>query len=190
MFSKQLSVLKGQAYNLVQSLKSSEEGPLELCARPSLLIIDDLIQVIPTVEEVSPKSHARIPSESNSLFSPLSKLKRSISERRKVRVRTSSISSLGTPALRHAASYSRSSLDGGSISGYSLMERSEILARMEEDDNEESTDRRQESSGSTGTQALPEIGEEPPGSEGVVGFAEVSEVLHVAIGSNSRVYSE
>ena len=33
MFTKQLAVLKGQAFNVVETLKSSDQGPLELTRR-------------------------------------------------------------------------------------------------------------------------------------------------------------
>ena len=33
MFSKQMAVLKGQAFNVVETLKSPDQGPLELTRR-------------------------------------------------------------------------------------------------------------------------------------------------------------
>lgn len=49
-----------------------------------------------------------------------------------------------------------------------------MLARMEEDEYEDRLDRREESSGSTRTEALPDIGEEMSHSDrqGIVGIAE------------------
>ncbi|SGZ30410.1 BQ5605_C048g12353 [Microbotryum silenes-dioicae] len=41
MFRKQMAVMKGQAYNVVLSLRS----PIELCRRPKKLVWDDLIEV-------------------------------------------------------------------------------------------------------------------------------------------------
>ncbi|ORY52830.1 phosphatidylinositol 3 and 4-kinase-domain-containing protein [Leucosporidium creatinivorum] len=45
MFEKQVAVIKGQAYNLVQSLLDPEEGPIELCRRKKKLVWDDFIEV-------------------------------------------------------------------------------------------------------------------------------------------------
>ncbi|KAK2463289.1 hypothetical protein APHAL10511_004944 [Amanita phalloides] len=45
MFKKQLAVIKGQAYNIVQSLKHMDEGPLELTRRQTLLVWDDEMEI-------------------------------------------------------------------------------------------------------------------------------------------------
>lgn len=45
LWNKQLSVLKGQAFNVVEILKISHAGPLELTRRENLLIRDDLMNV-------------------------------------------------------------------------------------------------------------------------------------------------
>ncbi|KAJ7072333.1 phosphatidylinositol 3 and 4-kinase-domain-containing protein [Mycena amicta] len=45
MFRRQLAVIKGQAFNIVQSLQHDDEGPLELTRRSSVLIWDDEIEV-------------------------------------------------------------------------------------------------------------------------------------------------
>ncbi|SCV72302.1 BQ2448_4996 [Microbotryum intermedium] len=45
MFRKQMAVMKGQAYNVVLSLRSEEDGPIELCRRLKKLVWDDLIEV-------------------------------------------------------------------------------------------------------------------------------------------------
>ncbi|CAE6416646.1 unnamed protein product [Rhizoctonia solani] len=46
MFDKQMAVLKGQGWNIVQSLKRDEEGPLELTRRVKVLVWDDEVEVI------------------------------------------------------------------------------------------------------------------------------------------------
>lgn len=46
MFKKQMAVFKGQAYNVVQSLRNLDEGPLELCRRRTCIVHDDEITVI------------------------------------------------------------------------------------------------------------------------------------------------
>jgi len=70
MFNRQLAVIKGQAWNIVQSLKHSDEGPLELTRRQKVLVWDDEVEVTdeelrsgeePDNEEVGPASpHASI----------------------------------------------------------------------------------------------------------------------------------
>lgn len=45
MFKKQIAVVKGQAYNIVQSLRNLDEGPLELCRRHTCIVHDDEITV-------------------------------------------------------------------------------------------------------------------------------------------------
>ncbi|KAK4047053.1 Phosphatidylinositol 4-kinase LSB6 [Microbotryomycetes sp. JL221] len=44
MFLKQMAVMKGQAYNVVQSMLDNE-GPVELCRKPKRLVWDDFIEV-------------------------------------------------------------------------------------------------------------------------------------------------
>ncbi|KAJ6625668.1 phosphatidylinositol 3 and 4-kinase-domain-containing protein [Mycena sp. CBHHK59/15] len=45
MFRRQLAVMKGQAWNIVQSLQHSDEGPLELTRRSKVLVWDDEIEI-------------------------------------------------------------------------------------------------------------------------------------------------
>ncbi|KAK0504617.1 phosphatidylinositol 3 and 4-kinase-domain-containing protein [Armillaria luteobubalina] len=45
MFARQLAVMKGQAWNIVQSLKHSDEGPLELTRRTKALVWDDELEL-------------------------------------------------------------------------------------------------------------------------------------------------
>jgi len=45
MFNRQLAVIKGQAWNVVQSLKHHDEGPLELTRRQKVLVWDDEVEV-------------------------------------------------------------------------------------------------------------------------------------------------
>ena len=46
MFLKQLALMKGQAWNLVQSLRNDVEGPLELCRRSKKMVYDDYVEVM------------------------------------------------------------------------------------------------------------------------------------------------
>ncbi|KAJ1985365.1 Phosphatidylinositol 4-kinase [Dimargaris verticillata] len=43
MFHRQVAVLKGQAWNLIQTLRSPDEGPLDLCERPPVLISPQVV---------------------------------------------------------------------------------------------------------------------------------------------------
>ena len=48
MFARQMAVMKGQAWNVVETLKISDHGPLELTRRARVHVWDDLVD-IPTV---------------------------------------------------------------------------------------------------------------------------------------------
>lgn len=45
MFRRQLAVIKGQAYNIAESLKHPDEGPLELTRRTRALVWDDEVEM-------------------------------------------------------------------------------------------------------------------------------------------------
>lgn len=45
MFAKQLAVMKGQAWNVVEALKTPDHGPLELTRRTKVCVWDDLVDV-------------------------------------------------------------------------------------------------------------------------------------------------
>ncbi|RPA82060.1 hypothetical protein BJ508DRAFT_100478 [Ascobolus immersus RN42] len=45
MFRRQMAVLKGQAFNVVETLKTHDQGPLELTRRPRLHVWDDVMDV-------------------------------------------------------------------------------------------------------------------------------------------------
>lgn len=45
MFAKQLAVMKGQAWNVVEALKTADHGPLELTRRTKVCVWDDLVDV-------------------------------------------------------------------------------------------------------------------------------------------------
>ncbi|GAA6055340.1 hypothetical protein JCM3770_005297 [Rhodotorula araucariae] len=61
MWERQWSVLKGQGYLLVQSLRSADEGPVELCRRPKQLVHDDycLVPVPSALPHISPPAPTR-----------------------------------------------------------------------------------------------------------------------------------
>ncbi|KAF8798733.1 hypothetical protein BYT27DRAFT_7202857 [Phlegmacium glaucopus] len=82
MFARQLAVVKGQAWNIVQSLKHTDEGPLELTRRTKVLVWDDELEIPEeTIQELpngpaSPKSMSTVPlprrarSQSSGEFPP------------------------------------------------------------------------------------------------------------------------
>lgn len=45
MFAKQIAVMKGQAWNVVETLKIHDHGPLELTRRSRVLVWDDLVDI-------------------------------------------------------------------------------------------------------------------------------------------------
>ncbi|KAJ4300433.1 Phosphatidylinositol 4-kinase LSB6 [Collariella sp. IMI 366227] len=45
MFARQIAVMKGQAWNVVETLKTPDHGPLELTRRPKVCVWDDLVDV-------------------------------------------------------------------------------------------------------------------------------------------------
>lgn len=45
MFARQIAVMKGQAWNVVEALKSPDHGPLELTRRTKVCVWDDLVEV-------------------------------------------------------------------------------------------------------------------------------------------------
>ncbi|KAI0020554.1 phosphatidylinositol 4-kinase [Xylariomycetidae sp. FL0641] len=45
MFSRQIAVMKGQAWNVVETLKTADHGPLELTRRARVCVWDDLVDV-------------------------------------------------------------------------------------------------------------------------------------------------
>ncbi|KAB5540463.1 phosphatidylinositol 3 and 4-kinase-domain-containing protein [Coniochaeta sp. 2T2.1] len=64
MFARQIAVMKGQAWNVVETLKTADHGPLELTRRAKVCVWDDLVDVpvaIPmrvTSAEMRRSSHA------------------------------------------------------------------------------------------------------------------------------------
>jgi hypothetical protein len=45
MFARQIAVMKGQAWNVVETLKTADHGPLELTRRAKVCVWDDLVDV-------------------------------------------------------------------------------------------------------------------------------------------------
>ncbi|KAK6957882.1 hypothetical protein Daesc_000671 [Daldinia eschscholtzii] len=59
MFSRQMAVMKGQAWNVVETLKTPDHGPLELTRRARVCVWDDLVEVPVAVPMRATSSEAR-----------------------------------------------------------------------------------------------------------------------------------
>lgn len=55
MFARQMAVMKGQAWNVVETLKTPDHGPLELTRRARVCVWDDLVE-IPVATPMHPPS--------------------------------------------------------------------------------------------------------------------------------------
>ncbi|KAF8492299.1 phosphatidylinositol 3 and 4-kinase-domain-containing protein [Gautieria morchelliformis] len=92
MFRRQLAVMKGQAWNIVQCLKHSDEGPLELTRRQKVLVWDDEIEV---TDEEAP-SDTSLPGATPT-FHPHTPMGHATRPRSEQRVRSRSIGSFPFP---------------------------------------------------------------------------------------------
>ncbi len=45
MYARQIAVMKGQAWNVVETLKTPDHGPLELARRERVLVWDDVVEI-------------------------------------------------------------------------------------------------------------------------------------------------
>ena len=59
MFARQISVMKGQAWNVVETLKTPDHGPLELTRRARVCVWDDLVDIPVAVPMQAPAPSAR-----------------------------------------------------------------------------------------------------------------------------------
>ncbi|KAK3488112.1 phosphatidylinositol 3 and 4-kinase-domain-containing protein [Neurospora hispaniola] len=59
MFAKQIAVMKGQAWNVVETLKTPDHGPLELTRRAKVCVWDDLVDVPVAVPMRAPSAEMR-----------------------------------------------------------------------------------------------------------------------------------
>ncbi|GAA5933140.1 hypothetical protein JCM1841_003689 [Sporobolomyces salmonicolor] len=69
MWEKQWAVVKGQGWNLAESLKAEDEGPLELCRRPKKLVWDEYV-LVPVSADPSAASSPAVDSTSSSSMPP------------------------------------------------------------------------------------------------------------------------
>ena len=59
MFAKQIAVMKGQAWNVVETLKTPDHGPLELTRRTRVCVWDDLVDIPVAVPMRVPSAEMR-----------------------------------------------------------------------------------------------------------------------------------
>lgn len=74
MFARQIAVMKGQAWNVVETLKTPDHGPLELTRRARVCVWDDLIEIpvalpmrVPSAEMRRKQTQA-IPKKSSNIM--------------------------------------------------------------------------------------------------------------------------
>lgn len=59
MFARQMAVMKGQAWNVVETLKTPDHGPLELTRRARVCVWDDLVDIPVAVPMRAPSDESR-----------------------------------------------------------------------------------------------------------------------------------
>ena len=59
MFARQIATMKGQAWNVVETLKSPDHGPLELTRRTRVCVWDDLVDVPVAIPLRTPSNESR-----------------------------------------------------------------------------------------------------------------------------------
>lgn len=59
MYAKQLAVMKGQAWNVVETLKTPDHGPLELTRRARVAVWDDVVEIPIAVPLRAPSAEMR-----------------------------------------------------------------------------------------------------------------------------------
>lgn len=59
MFARQIAVMKGQAWNVVETLKQPDHGPLELTRRTRVCVWDDLVDVPVAIPMQAPSAEQR-----------------------------------------------------------------------------------------------------------------------------------
>ena len=64
MFARQIAVMKGQAWNVVETLKIADHGPLELTRRTRVCVWDDLIDIPVAIPLRTPSAEMRRQRES------------------------------------------------------------------------------------------------------------------------------
>ncbi|KAH9815745.1 Phosphatidylinositol 3- and 4-kinase [Teratosphaeria destructans] len=72
MFARQMAVMKGQAWNVVEALKTTDHGPLELTRRSRVLVWDDIVEIPVAVplQRPSEEMRRRITAEAQQIRQP------------------------------------------------------------------------------------------------------------------------
>ena len=65
MFARQIAVMKGQAWNVVETLKIPDHGPLELTRRARVCVWDDLVDIPVAIPLRTPSTEMRRRADSN-----------------------------------------------------------------------------------------------------------------------------
>ena len=65
MFARQIAVMKGQAWNVVETLKIPDHGPLELTRRARVCVWDDLVDIPVAIPLRTPSTEMRRRAESD-----------------------------------------------------------------------------------------------------------------------------
>ena len=66
MFARQIAVMKGQAWNVVETLKTMDHGPLELTRRTRVCVWDDLVDIPVAIPMHRPSAEMRRRREQDS----------------------------------------------------------------------------------------------------------------------------
>ncbi|KAK0629976.1 phosphatidylinositol 3 and 4-kinase-domain-containing protein [Bombardia bombarda] len=106
MFARQIAVMKGQAWNVVETLKTPDHGPLELTRRAKVCVWDDLVDVPVAVPMRLTSAEMRRRAESD--------FARAIDEE-EMDIGAANSSSASAPAAAAAAGGGSVDLLGGSI---------------------------------------------------------------------------
>ena len=142
MFRKQISVFKGQAWNLVMTLRDPDAGPLELCRRQPRLVHDDEIIVADDQMTRDLLEAAAKPGQSSTSIPPLRRPSTSgpirgagsVLERRQseqpLGIRQSRPASRPLPLSKHV-DLSRATF--GNASGVAMIEHMDRLQKKEEE---------------------------------------------------------
>ncbi|QIX00405.1 hypothetical protein AMS68_005922 [Peltaster fructicola] len=64
MFARQMAVMKGQAWNVVEALKTADHGPLELTRRTRVCVWDDVVEIPVAVPLARPSEEMRRKAQS------------------------------------------------------------------------------------------------------------------------------
>lgn len=65
MFARQMAVMKGQAWNVVETLKTGDHGPLELTRRARVCVWDDVVDIPVAIPMRTPSAEMRRRTDSS-----------------------------------------------------------------------------------------------------------------------------